>query len=906
MGPRLAPRGYSVNEINPKFALQNAPSNVYTGAGGTIAAGPYGGFPGYAAGSATTSYTQHDNVGVSVALTQLRNILAGTVPTDLANPYPVASLTATGAVDSTKLPVGIHNNDLNVVLVDGLPYLLPNGVADGDDYQLAANAAIDRSAISPVPGRWGEAQGIPQQLQFPSSTPIFSGLTYPTYWYTNPVRAGRSVYGTNSLNGSSATNDIMDDDLDATDPLLASIAADDYIYNPPAMPPYPTRTIARDQPEKIDFIDGAGQFGVASERLRRFVTPTDPAGTGRLVPFMTRPANSHDYGLGYDNSGRTSFFRYFRPAGMPQEVRYPFGGYNSVYPHPYSPYLSMTDTEARIRQQYLMPQFYPAGTVALGSTSDISNNRLHGYQSMLTPQLAPAATPAITAQVIASMGAMPYDWDSNANAGAGDVPVGYGVATPAPVQLHVPTINPFDTSDQVTALNNATILRTSINTSYGPNLGAIGNPTGGTYPIPYADYTANRPYSGTNAGIYYPGAQVVNGYLLGSLNKDEADEMNLYAPSRTRPIQPFGPSDLEWLYRKHDVDGATLTSRLSEAGPGQPPQPGRRPDPPPDCSPPIPGNSTRFAYANDNPHQYAAVPRTIEPVSCPTPAPCLENIRTRSSTFGQLVRVHEREQPGLELPNLVPFLDTSNTSLRQPRWRPSSSPTRRLPPQSSGRATTSATSYQNSAYIQRARRPRLTILPHDPDRRPSKTSLFDQRLRSTAQVDPSTNGVVVPFGRDHQRGRPSIPSPRSRSRPLRSPIGDRKINLNFPLPIANDPAEPVRQKWCRETYQTPQGDPPPRLGRHPRGTRRPQPVRRQHHRLPRHRLHGDPVRQHRPRSQRRLATLALDPTDPGQSAEVDDHRPGVGQPRRPASSSRPPTSLRGTSPTIPGSTALTP
>ena len=30
---------------------------------------------------------------------------------------------------------------------------------------------------------------------------------------------------------------------------------------------------------------------------------------------------------------------------------------------------------------------------------------------------------------------------------------------------------------------------------------------------------------------------------------------------------------------------------------------------------------------------------------------------------------------------------------------------------------------------------------------------------------------------------------------------DRKINLNFPLPISNDPAEPIRQKWCRETYQ---------------------------------------------------------------------------------------------------------
>ena len=30
---------------------------------------------------------------------------------------------------------------------------------------------------------------------------------------------------------------------------------------------------------------------------------------------------------------------------------------------------------------------------------------------------------------------------------------------------------------------------------------------------------------------------------------------------------------------------------------------------------------------------------------------------------------------------------------------------------------------------------------------------------------------------------------------------DRKINLNFPLPVSNSPIEPVRQKWIRETYQ---------------------------------------------------------------------------------------------------------
>ncbi len=47
---------------------------------------------------------------------------------------------------------------------------------------------------------------------------------------------------------------------------------------------------------------------------------------------------------------------------------------------------------------------------------------------------------------------------------------------------------------------------------------------------------------------------------------NEADEMNLYTPN---PLldSPFGPSDLEWLYRQQDVDGATLSSRLAQLAP---------------------------------------------------------------------------------------------------------------------------------------------------------------------------------------------------------------------------------------------------------------------------------------------------------------------------------------------------
>ena len=30
---------------------------------------------------------------------------------------------------------------------------------------------------------------------------------------------------------------------------------------------------------------------------------------------------------------------------------------------------------------------------------------------------------------------------------------------------------------------------------------------------------------------------------------------------------------------------------------------------------------------------------------------------------------------------------------------------------------------------------------------------------------------------------------------------DKKINLNYPLPVSNDPDEPIRQKWITDTYQ---------------------------------------------------------------------------------------------------------
>ena len=39
---------------------------------------------------------------------------------------------------------------------------------------------------------------------------------------------------------------------------------------------------------------------------------------------------------------------------------------------------------------------------------------------------------------------------------------------------------------------------------------------------------------------------------------------------------------------------------------------------------------------------------------------------------------------------------------------------------------------------------------------------------------------------------------------------DKKINLNYPLPVSNDPDELVRKKWISDTYQTLKAILPPR------------------------------------------------------------------------------------------------
>ena len=147
---------------------------------------------------------------------------------------------------------------------------------------------------------------------------------------------------------------------------------------------------------------------------------------------------------------------------------------------------------------------------------------------------------------------------------------------------------------------------------------------------------------------------------------NEADEMNLYRPNALMD-SPYGPADLEWLYRPQDVDGASLSSRLANLAPVS-------------FTNSIDGlrrrrlfaleswESNQFVWANDNPQ------------------------------------------------NAFPF---------NSRFAPTAS------------ASFAAASAASGSYV-------------------------------------------------------AAPSLAHR---------DQKINLNYPLPVSNDPDEPIRQKWITETYQ---------------------------------------------------------------------------------------------------------
>ena len=227
--------------------------------------------------------------GVPVMLTQLRNLLTGTIP----QPNPAS------------LPNSTKNGDANTVAFDNLPlgYHLPNNIYDAHDQPSGANPIYRNTPT--VAGRWGEETLIPRQLVDPSFYLLAenNGATRPAMFlsFNSPVRAGRSI----KYDAPPSPNWLQD-------------TADDTFAGLDFFPAFDTTVPT--YPESRDFYDSAGGVQLPSEAARRFVTPIDPSGNGQILQFAPSLPTSP---FGSDQLGRVAYSMYYRPPGLPTKVNTP-------------------------------------------------------------------------------------------------------------------------------------------------------------------------------------------------------------------------------------------------------------------------------------------------------------------------------------------------------------------------------------------------------------------------------------------------------------------------------------------------------------------------------------------------------------------------------------------------------
>ncbi|MDR3620331.1 MAG: hypothetical protein P4L85_13355 [Paludisphaera borealis] len=292
--------GNSPSEVDPGFGLQNAGGNQLDNA------------TSYAADGVTVIPTP-----ISVNVTQLRNILAGT------RPY-----------------AGGNYADQNVV--GG--YNLPNNVADlSDTLSMGIGALPPRT----VAGRWGEESYVPSLFNTGGVTPLMA--------FPNLVRAGLSLTGTGSP--SVLGGDGRDDNYTTLDfwPTTAGgeSAGGSLLADGSKLTSY-SFWGANTWP--ADYYDASGDTAVFSERARRFVTPVDLAGDGRVAQYGTL-----DGSRGNDAYGRVAYQKYFRPPGIPVAT---VGGVSV-------PTVPITTTVAGAPPAY-----------------DVTTNPFHGYESHRNPSIA--------------------------------------------------------------------------------------------------------------------------------------------------------------------------------------------------------------------------------------------------------------------------------------------------------------------------------------------------------------------------------------------------------------------------------------------------------------------------------------------------------------------------------------
>jgi hypothetical protein len=680
-GTHAAHLGNSVSEIDPTYGLQN---------GFVFANDAVGAFtnPIYGTLPYPAFDTQVDSGGIDVRLTQLRNLLTGTRPQ--TNPG-VPGLTP-GAPDLT----GQVNGDNNFVAMGGNflglggeAYYMPNSIADTGDVDMNGTSppAAGVLRITPaVAGRWGESQAVPGYPVYNPNGPPFN-LVMPTF--NNGIRAGYSIDVTDLVNG---TRDAADDNYNSFDPY------------------FPGHT---GEVGDLDFLDLAGAYLLPVERMRRYVTPVDINGTGRIVQY--NPS-------GYVFTGTLTI-------GSPSVT-------------------GISNTTGLVAGETIVGTGIPDGTTIMTVSANTitlsANATVNGPQS-LTTTLGPNIGGDQWGRVEFSSYFRPPGLP-------GQVP-----PTPPGGALTTGVTFPWISTESypntlVTNVTTGALAGTLLNNN---------NPLHGfeAQRFPNLNYPTPPPYSFTPQRVggvpvdlnWLPGNLLLPGalptydvHINGSPNTNsdglnEADEMNLYQPN-AQLDSPFGYGDLEWLYRQQDVDGGSLTSRLAQLAPVS-------------FSNPIDGLRRRrlfaldswemnnFAWTNDNPGNAFPNNTNFSPSFTGTLTSGLNAVTGISSTAGLF--------PGQTVGGTGIVPGTTIVSV------------------AAGGITLST----------------------------NATVTGTEQLNVLNQ-----NAGFVQLGVNRNT---MIPTPSLAQR-------DKKINLNYPLPVSNDPNEAVRQKWISDTYQTLKGILPPR------------------------------------------------------------------------------------------------
>lgn len=382
----------------------------------------------------------------------------------------------------------------------------------------------------PVLGRWGDERILQQFINANPGADIRAFLANNP----NPVRAGKSIY--KGSMPSYVSPDTADDDGDVFD----------FLASAPAGPLLPT------SPQVYSNERGDGTYPTTSrnlmlgvERQRRFVTPTDPMGLGRVVAWNRQPLfypnfllsyvtsqalpqATYDfiaaqlgavswYGKGADSRGRVGFFGYYRPPGVSTPEILPPS--------------DTTQTSVSIALNQLV-----IGTNTYNQPGSFLNT-VHGYESYRNPLLG-FETEAGNFNGGGFGAAMPYNFGNNWENGTWP--------------NNVPAVIPYPFTNMMTVPSN------DVN-----KIPQTAWPT----PLQRGTFTTDiasdiNTFSNFTPGVVSPG---------GMMNLDEADEQNLYDTS-DQFDSPFRGTDLADFYLKDTAyddanTGTSITSRIAQLAP---------------------------------------------------------------------------------------------------------------------------------------------------------------------------------------------------------------------------------------------------------------------------------------------------------------------------------------------------